>query len=69
MMDLIEVYARLRRECKAAGGQTAWATLHGLSAGYVSDVLNARKAPSQRVLAALNLVEVVRYVEKKPART
>lgn len=31
---------RLRRECEAAGGQSKWAALHGLSRSAVSAALN-----------------------------
>ena len=56
-----QVRALLRRECEAAGGQAAWATSHGISAGYVSDVLSERREPGGRILAALGLVRVVDY--------
>lgn len=34
---------RLEKECSKAGGQTAWARLHGVSVAYVNDVLRGRK--------------------------
>lgn len=65
MIDQIEVCRRIAAACKHAGGQKAWAEANGLSAGYVSDVLNARREPGKSVLDALGLVRVVRYQERK----
>lgn len=62
VLDDLDVFARLRAACKAAGGQKAWAEAHGMSAQYVCDVLAARRPIGKDVLRALGLV--VRYVEK-----
>ncbi len=57
-----EVIALLRRKCDAAGGQTAFAKLHGISAPYISDVLNGRRDPGDKVLEAIGLERAVTYV-------
>lgn len=60
-LDSLEVCRRLSAACKAAGGQRAFAEKYGMSAGYVCDVLNARREPGESILNALGLVRVVRY--------
>jgi DNA-binding transcriptional regulator YdaS (Cro superfamily) len=62
LLDGVGVFNRLQAACKAAGGQAAWAARHGLSASYVSDVLNGRRDPGESILRALGLARVVRYV-------
>jgi hypothetical protein len=41
-----------------AGGQRAWAARHGLSQAYVGKVINGRRPPGVRLLAALGLREL-----------
>jgi hypothetical protein len=48
-----EFYADLRKSCDLAGSQSRWAEAHGLSVGYVNDVLNARKDPGPALLQAI----------------
>ena len=48
-----EFYASLRKSCALAGGQSRWAEAHSISVGYVNDVLNARKDPGPKLLAAI----------------
>jgi len=50
-----ELRERLREECYRAGSQTAWCKIHRIAPGYVSDVINGRRAPGAKVLAALGL--------------
>jgi hypothetical protein len=54
-------YAILRKACESSGGQTNWSLAHGISPQYVSDVLNARKDPGPKLLAALGLRRVVMF--------
>ena len=66
MVDLIGLsgfYARLRKACDEAGGQSAFARKHGLSPQYVSDAINARRDPGPVILSALGLVKVVAFQE------
>jgi hypothetical protein len=50
---------------KAAGNVAAWAKSHNMSAQYVSDVLNGRRAPGETILNALRLAKVVTYQPKE----
>jgi len=61
------VYAQMRKEIAAAGGQSAWAAQVGLSPQVVSDAVNARREPGPAVLAVLGLRRVTRYVTVRPA--
>lgn len=67
-LTYLDVCARLRAACRAAGGQQAWAQQNGVSPAYVSDVLNARRDPGDSILTALGLRKVVRYVEARSER-
>jgi DNA-binding transcriptional regulator YdaS (Cro superfamily) len=62
MNTLFDVFVMMRAACKAAGGQAAWAEAHDMSPAYVSDVLNSRREPGPKILSALGLRKVVRYV-------
>ena len=72
MSDLttLDVCGLLRRQCREAGGQSAWATANGVSPQYVCDVLNARREPGDMILAyKINdlLTNLMRdYVEELP---
>lgn len=66
-IDVLDVTARLRAACDAAGSQTAWAKANGVSGAYVCDVLMARREPGQSILQALGLRKIVRYVEARKA--
>jgi hypothetical protein len=71
-VDVEEVRRLLAAECYSAGGQRAWAERHGFSPGFISSVLQRRKEPSAKMLAALGLERVVRrtvtYRTKKAAK-
>lgn len=56
-----QVRKLLERECRAAGGQQAWADLHNISAQYVGDVIRGRRDPGEAMSAALGLRRVVLY--------
>ena len=58
-----EVRALIRE--KANGNVSAWAKSHGMSAQYVSDVLQSRRGPGDAILAALGLEKVVTYEPKE----
>lgn len=59
-----QVIERLRAACEKAGSQKAFAEAHGFTAGYVHDVLHARRPPADRILDALGLERVVIYRAK-----
>jgi len=62
-LTALDVFARLRKACSAAGGQSAWAAQNRVSPQYVSDVINGRTDPGESILRALGLARRVRYVE------
>ena len=69
LLRTIDVYAELRAQCAAAGGQRAWAESHGLAPQHVNDVLSTRRELSDRVLRALGLVKVERYARARISAT
>lgn len=54
-LDWDAVVLRLRSSCNAAGGQSAWAAKHKISAAYVNDVLKRRRLPGDKITKALGL--------------
>jgi DNA-binding phage protein len=50
-----DVIKRLHAKVKAAGSLSAYARQTGIDRSYLVRVLQGKKAPSDRVLAALNL--------------
>jgi hypothetical protein len=60
-MTLQQVLALLRKECDKAGSQKAWASAHGVTGAYVSDVLKGNRDPGESILNALGLELVKDY--------
>ncbi len=60
-LALVDVYGLIRRACREAGSQQAWALEIGVSPAYVSAVLNGTKPPSDALLAALGVRRTVIY--------
>lgn len=60
-MTLDDVLDLLRRECRSAGSQTAWARAHGVTLAYVNDVLVGRRKPGESILRGLGVEKVVSY--------
>lgn len=56
-----DVRALLRADCERVGGQSVWAARAGVSASYVSDVLQKRRSIGASILAALGLRRVVTF--------
>lgn len=54
-LDFNGVIGRLRKSVNAAGGQSAWAAKHEISAAYVNDVLHSRRLPGDKITKALGL--------------
>lgn len=63
-LDIEGVVARLRRAVR--GNQSAWAAQHGISAAYVSDVLNGRRVPGDKITRALGLEKALLW--RRPSR-
>jgi DNA-binding transcriptional regulator YdaS (Cro superfamily) len=62
-LDGLDVQRMLRAACAAAGGQAAFARMNGVSASYLSQVLNAVKPPSDILLSSIGIKRVVKYLE------
>ncbi|MFJ7437333.1 helix-turn-helix domain-containing protein [Methylorubrum thiocyanatum] len=64
MTDLThdDVRARLSTAIREAGSQKAFAARAGVSAAFLSDVIRGNRAPGERVLAAIDLRRVERFV-------
>jgi DNA-binding transcriptional regulator YdaS (Cro superfamily) len=60
-MNETELIGLLARRIEKVGSQAAWAKEHGISAPYVNDVLNFRRAPGAKILTALGLTRTVNY--------
>lgn len=56
-----QVREMLKRECSAAGGQSAWADLHNVSPQFVCDVLKGKRNVTKTIAAALELQRVVLF--------
>jgi hypothetical protein len=54
-----DFYRILRKEIRKAGSVIAWCRRVGIDRTYLSNVLHRRKSPSKKILAALNLSEVL----------
>jgi len=63
--DIDDVLGMLRALCDKEGGQRAFALKHHLSEQYVSDVLNSRRDPGNKILNPLGLARVSIYVPSR----
>ena len=54
-----EFIRTLRMQINKAGGIAAWGRQFGIDRSHLSSVLHKRRAPDQRMIAALNLAEVL----------
>ena len=64
-VPLADIYGAIRRACRDAGSQQAWAMSIGISPQYLNDILMGRKEPTDRVLAPLGLKRVTVFVRAK----
>lgn len=64
-MSIELVRNKLAREFRVAGSASAWGKKNGISAAYISDVMNKRKEPGIKILEAIGLERIVTY-RKKP---
>jgi hypothetical protein len=61
MLTEQEVMERLKDAVTEAGGQRAFAEKHGLTPGYVNDVLHGKRAFADRILATIGIERQVTY--------
>jgi len=64
MFDIVGVLYRLEVLCEQAGGQSKWATKHGITQSIVSDVLRHRRMPGPSILKAMGMSKVTLYMTK-----
>lgn len=66
-MDRGQFVEHLRRKASEAGGQKILAQKLGVSEAYLSDVINGRREPADKLLSALGMERVVtyRFIEKR----
>lgn len=58
-----QLIKRIEAAVAAAGSQAALADKIGVSDAYLSDVLNNRRDPGEKMLAGLGYAREVRYVQ------
>jgi len=63
--DSVDVFRLLNEAITKAGGQRKFADLHGFSPPYISLVATSKRPISPRILKALGLRQVVRFVRVK----
>jgi DNA-binding transcriptional regulator YdaS (Cro superfamily) len=61
-----EVIEQLRSAIASAGGQRAYADVHGFTPGYVSDVMRGKRALADRILATIGVERIVTYTKRQP---
>ena len=64
MTDLThdDVRVRIAQAIRTAGSQRAFAAEAGVSASFINDVIRGRRDPGDRVLAAIDLRRIDRFV-------
>lgn len=65
-MTIDQVRLLLEAQCRKAGSQTAWAAANGISLSHVSNVINGRDLPGDKVLDALGLERLPTMYRRKP---
>lgn len=65
MLTERDVIDRLRAAVHEAGSQKACAEKFGISQMYLSDVLNGRRSPGEKILDALGLEAQIVYKPKE----
>ena len=60
-----DICAILRSACISAGSQRAWADAHDLSPAFVSDVLQGKRAVTDRIASVLGYTRFVGFYEKQ----
>lgn len=63
-MTEAQAVALLRKMCAEAGGQAAWARAHDISPQWVCDILAGRRAITDRVAKALDLLPQRVYLKR-----
>jgi len=64
LLSATDVCALLTKQIEEAGSQANWCRDNGISTAYLSDVLNSRRQPGQKILDVLGL-EVATFYRPK----
>lgn len=68
-MTPVQFILFLRKQLPRYGSQNAMARAMGISGAYLSDLLNGKREPGEKVLNALGLERVVRYEKREGKAT
>lgn len=60
-----DVHRMLHAAVKDAGGLRAFASLHGISSGYLSEVMRSDESMGPKIYNALGLIKVDRWIPLK----
>lgn len=68
LITTADVLDLLRQHVALYGTQKAAAATYGISEPYFSEILSGRRDPSKKILARLNLRQVIRYEVVREAK-
>lgn len=70
MADMLtekEVIEALSQQCELAGGQAAWAQIHGVPRSQLCEALSGKRQLAETIVNAAGYVRVVRFVRVRGA--
>jgi hypothetical protein len=62
LMTEADVIRDLSQKCELAGGQAAWASVHGVSRSQLCEVIAGRRSMPESIANAAGYVRVMRFV-------
>jgi DNA-binding transcriptional regulator YdaS (Cro superfamily) len=62
LMTEADVLRDLSQKCELAGGQAAWAQVHGVSRSQLCEVIAGRRSMPESIANAAGYVRVTRFV-------
>lgn len=57
-----ELVRRLSQQCELAGGQAAWAAIHGVPRSQLCEALNGTRQVTESIANAAGFIRIVRFV-------
>lgn len=68
-LTLTDILALLKSDIEKAGSRRKWSLQHGVTVGYVTDVLMGKRPPADAICRALNIereiITTVHYKRRK----
>lgn len=61
-----DLVVELVRQCRAMGGQAAWARARGIPASTVSETLSGKREMSEAIINALGFVRAEFFIRARP---